>query len=38
MLLHAQLSLQKWEKKQTEIEKEEDIERRAGKERMQVTE
>jgi hypothetical protein len=38
MLLNAQLKLQKWEKKQTEIKKEEDIERRARKERMQETE
>lgn len=38
MLLDAEYSLQTWEKKQTAIEKEDDIERRAGKERMQVRE
>jgi hypothetical protein len=38
MLLHAEFSLQKWEMEQTGIEKEEGIERRAGKERMQVKE
>jgi hypothetical protein len=36
-LLHAEFSQQKWEKKQTGIQKE-DTERRAGKERMEVTE